>query len=308
MAIIDVQNLHFEYPQVEAIKEVSFQIEEGTVTALVGPNGAGKTTLMNCLVSLLIPQQGSVTIDGRSVFDNPREAHQSIGYLPDFYGVYEDLSVDQCLRYTAMARGLPAWRIDKAVRNAAIRMEIFDLMNMKAAYLSHGQSQRLAIAQAIIHRPKVLFLDEPASGLDPEARHHLSQLIVKMAKAGMTVLVSSHILEELEEYCTHVMMIRDGTVVEHSELKSAKMEAATHRLLEIKLAAEVDDLAAKLSALQNVKDVVVEDAIATFEFTGDETAQQTLLKQLVTSGLPISAFSPRNMRLQDSYLRKMSRS
>ncbi len=233
--MISVQNLTFDYPGKRALQHVSFSIEPGSITALVGPNGAGKSTLMRCLAALETPSAGSIHIDSLDVLENPREAHALMGYLPDFFGLYDDLSVEQCLRYHAMVQKISKQEQQAAVERVAIRMQIQDLLFQEAKTLSRGQRQRLAIAQAIIHHPKVLILDEPASGLDPEARFHLSQLLVLLSKEGITMLVSSHILSELEDYCTHMLVLRDGRIVKHCAIdESSKrmidiyLETSTH--------------------------------------------------------------------------------
>ncbi len=219
--MISVNNLTFDYPGKRALQHVTFSIEPGSITALVGPNGAGKSTLMRCLASLDTPSGGSIHIDELDVLEFPRKAHALMGYLPDFFGLYDDLTVEQCLRYHAMVQNITNAEQKTAIDRVAQRMQIQDQLLQEAGTLSRGQRQRLAIAQAIIHHPKVLILDEPASGLDPEARYHLSQLLVLLAKEGITMLVSSHILSELEDYCTHMLILREGKIVKHCAIDEA---------------------------------------------------------------------------------------
>lgn len=230
MALISVQNLTFDYPAKRAVQHVSFSMQPGSITALVGPNGAGKTTLMRCLAALETPTAGSIHIDGLDVLEHPREAHALMGYLPDFYGLYDDLTVEQSLRYHAMAQNIPSREQAAAIERVAIRMQIQEHFSQETGSLSRGQRQRLAIAQAIIHHPKVLLLDEPASGLDPEARYHLSQLLVLLAQEGITMLVSSHILSELEDYCTDMIILRDGKIV-----KQCAIDESSKRMIDIYL-------------------------------------------------------------------------
>ena len=168
--MIEVRGLLFEYPGIRALDDVSFTIESGSITALVGPNGAGKSTLLRCLAALDHPLSGQISIDGVVVLVFPRSSHRNVGSLADFFGLYNELTVKQCLLYVARAHGIPAQEEDKAVMRAAERLQIAERMHDKAGALSRGLAQRLAIAQAIVHEPKVLLLDEPASGLDPEAR------------------------------------------------------------------------------------------------------------------------------------------
>lgn len=211
MDIIKVENLVFDYPNKRALNNVSFSIPEGAVVALVGPNGAGKTTLMRCMVALEKSLYGSIHINGMDVIAHPRECHKNVGYLSDFFGVYDELSVMQHLNYISQSYGITnsAERINHTLQ----AVNLLDYANKDASELSRGLRQRLGIAMAMIHKPKVLILDEPASGLDPEARYSLSQLFVKLSQSGMTLISSSHILAELSEYSSHMLMIEEGSII-----------------------------------------------------------------------------------------------
>lgn len=299
-AIIEVDHLTFHYPGVRALDDISFRIEPGTVTALVGPNGAGKTTLLGCLAALERPLAGQITLDGISVIDQPRQSHKLIGYLPDFYGLYEDLSVEQCLRYMAMAQGIPENKLSGAVTVAAERVQLADRLKIKTGTLSRGLKQRLAIGQAIIHEPRILLLDEPASGLDPEARQHLSDLLIGLRQRGITIVVSSHILTELNDYSTHMMVIRDGQLVEHRRIDGQADER--QRTLILILARPAADLAAKLQAHPGVGTVRLLEQGAEFEFGGDPSDQYALLKHLIETGLPVCALNRKEQNLQKAYL------
>ena len=202
--VIKVVDLNYEYPGLRALEDINFSIAPGSITALVGPNGAGKTTLMRCLAGLTKPLQGEISVYGVDVIKSPRESHLLMGYLADSFGVYNDLTVRQCLTYVAMAQRIEQESISKRVEQVARDLDLEHKLENQAQELSRGMRQRLAIAQAIIHEPKVLILDEPASGLDPEARFELAELFVRLRDAGMTLLVSSHILAELELSLIHI--------------------------------------------------------------------------------------------------------
>lgn len=219
--MISVQNVIFDYPGKRALHNVSFALPPQTITALLGPNGAGKSTLLRCLASLDTPIQGNITIDNMDVIEYPREIHAKMGYLPDFYGLYEDLTVEQCLLYHALAQNIPNTECTQRIATIAERLGIMQQLSQPVVTLSRGQKQRLAIAQAIIHHPKVLLLDEPASGLDPEARNHLSQLLNYLCGEGMTIIVSSHIIAELQDYCTHMLILRDGFLVKQCTIEDS---------------------------------------------------------------------------------------
>ena len=303
-AIARVSGLQFEYPGVRALDDVSFELEPGSVTALVGPNGAGKSTLLRSMAALDTPLAGDISIAGVDVLESPREAHRHIGYLSDFFGVYEDLTVSQCLRHAWAIHGgaETAWRAQ--VGRTAGLLGLGDRLGVAAGTLSRGLRQRLAIGQSIIHSPRVLLLDEPAAGLDPEARHALASLFRELRSQGMTLVVSSHILAELDEYSTHMLVLRGGRVVEQRELQAAAPGAI--RRLKVLLAAP-DGRLAEVLRLAGAEGVEVEDAEASFEWHGDEAGQALLLRSLVEAGLPVASFGEVRRNLQDSYLETVAR-
>lgn len=302
MSLIEVNNLTFEYPGKKALDKVSFSIEAGSVTALVGPNGAGKTTLMNCLAALSRPVSGHIRLDEVSVLDNPRECHRLIGYLPDFYGLYEDLTVRQCLEYMAMAQGIASETMDQTVQLTAKRIHLLDRLESKAGDLSRGLRQRLAIGQAIIHNPKIILLDEPASGLDPKARHQLSELLLELRDEGKTLIVSSHILTELEDYSTHMMVIHDGKLEEHASIKSQEIHNA--RTLFLTLSRPAEGLPEALSQMEQISQIQANGASIEFMFEGTDEDQHQLLKQLMSADWPVCALAIREKNLQETYLEK----
>jgi ABC-2 type transport system ATP-binding protein len=295
------EGLRFEYPGVRALDDVSFTLERGTVTALVGPNGAGKSTLLRCVAGLETPALGRIEVAGIDVLDSPREAHRRLGFLSDFFGVYEMLTVRQCLTHAAAVHGAAEGGIAACVERTAGRLGLADRLEVAAGALSRGLRQRLAIGQAIIHAPQLLLLDEPAAGLDPEARHSLAVLFRQLQSDGMTLVVSSHILAELDEYSTDMLVLRDGRVVEQRRLGGGG--AGDKRTLHVGLAAPDARLAAALSAQPGVATVNVEGAEASFSWEGDEAARAALLKSLVEAGLAVTSFEESRENLHDSYLR-----
>ncbi|MEO8114909.1 MAG: ABC transporter ATP-binding protein, partial [Phenylobacterium sp.] len=246
--MIVVTEVAYDYPNFRALHAVSFTVEAGAVLALVGPNGAGKTTLMRCIAALDAPAEGTITVAGLDTQDDPRGVHAAIGYLPDFYGLYDELSVRRALTYAARSRGVPEAATPAAVAEVAERVQLSDRLEARAGELSRGLRQRLAIAQTIVHNPRVLLLDEPAAGLDPEARRSLSDLILRLAKDGMTIMVSSHILSELEDYSTRMLMIRDGRAAAGVVAAGGGTEEGMRRF-SVTFAQPPRDLAKQLKAL-----------------------------------------------------------
>jgi ABC-2 type transport system ATP-binding protein len=297
--LVTVENLVFDYPGRRALADVSLTIGRGTITALVGPNGAGKTTLLNCIAALALPAAGHVTVDGIDVHASPRRAHKRMGYLADFFGLYRELTVRRCLDYRARALKIDAVRRPAAIERAATRMGLVDRLNDRAGTLSRGLRQRLAIAQTIIHEPPFVMLDEPASGLDPAARVSLSAVFRELRDAGMTLVVSSHILAELEDYSTHMLVIDNGRVVEHRALG---VDGERRRLLRIRLAAPDARLDALVAEIDTECAIDAAGLEARFRLEGGHTAEAELLRRLIESGLAVAEFGPVNGGLQDAYL------
>jgi ABC-2 type transport system ATP-binding protein len=298
--MISVRGLVFDYPGTRALDEVEFTLEGQTITALVGPNGAGKTTLLRCIAGLDTPYAGEIEVAGLDVLDRPRESHRCLGFLADSYGLYDDLSVEQCLLYRAAVLGLPPAERAAAVRLAAGRLAIDDRLRQKAGTLSRGLRQRLAIAQSIVHHPPVLLLDEPASGLDPEARVGLAETLLRLREEGMTIIVSSHILSELEDYSTHMLVLRGGRLVESRALGTAGDGRGAS--VTLRLAHADARLAALLGTEAAVGGLMVEGLTASFHFTGTIGERALLLRRLVAAELPIADFNAERESLQELYM------
>ncbi len=300
--MIRVEHVTFDYPGVRALNDVSFQLPKGSITALVGPNGAGKTTLLRCLAALEEPVAGRISINGMDALINPRACHRRMGYLSDFFGLYDELTVRQSLFHAAAIHDIPPDSLEKAAFHAAERLLIADRLETKSGKLSRGLRQRLAIAQAIVHSPEVLLLDEPASGLDPEARHSLAALFLKLRDEGMTILVSSHILGELEEYSTDMLVLRQGQIMSHEPVTITPGKGAAVRIACF-LARPVEGLAESLSKLEGINDVRIEDSLR-FDFACSDNPemQHKLLCELMDLRLPVSGFAPERRRMQDAYL------
>ena len=300
--MISVKNLIFEYPGVLALDNVSMDIGSGDITALVGPNGAGKTTLLRCVAGLETPISGSIQVNQVDVLEEPRLAHSYMGYLPDFFGLYNELTLRQSLTYAALSYDISPQQVPAAVALAAQRLQIDDRLDHKVGTLSRGLAQRLAIAQVIVHEPKLLLLDEPASGLDPEARHTLSRLFLALRDQGMTIVVSSHILAELEEYSNSMVIVRAGKIVEHRRLDQQEQDAV---LLRIGVVGPVLNLQTLLTAHAAVSVVEVAAESIVVRISADKAQQQALLQHLVAQQIPVHSFSVEKVNMQDAYLKQI---
>jgi ABC-2 type transport system ATP-binding protein len=303
-AAIEVHGLSFEYPGVRALDDVSFRIDAGGVTALVGPNGSGKTTLFRCVAGLEQPLTGSVRLADIDVLEAPRVSHRKVGFLSDFFGLYDALSVRRCLAHAAASNGVPEDRVAETVERTAARMDLADKLERRAGELSRGQRQRVAIGQALVHGPEVLLLDEPASGLDPEARHSLAVLFRSLSADGVTLVVSSHILAELDEYSTHMLVLRGGRLIEN---RAVALAGVAGRRLRIVVAEEMPVLSLQLARVGGVRVVQSDRRSAIVEMEGGPAEQAALLARLVAAGMPVCELSEEREDLQASYLRTVTK-
>lgn len=299
MPEIRAENLTYDYPGCRALDNVSFTLPTRSVTALVGPNGSGKTTLMRCMAGLDQSLSGSIYIDGIPVADNPRSVYARTGYLHDAFGVYNSLTISQCLRHAASMRGAGTAKQEAAWVDAVVsRLGLQERLQQKAGNLSRGWKQRLGIAQAIIHNPEILILDEPASGLDPDARAYLSALVRQLNAEGMTIVISSHILTELQAYSTHMLTLANGRCLGLAPLSASQEDRQIIRLL---LAHGHAGFEKALRAMDGIRIVNCSDAGAEIEYLADAAAHAGLLKGLVESGFAISHFAAANRDMQEIY-------
>ena len=299
---ITATDVVFEYPGKRALCGVSFALPPGSITALIGPNGAGKTTLLRCLAGLEMPYSGGMTIAGVDVAASPRKAHQLTGFLPDFFGLYEELTVRQCMLYHALIHGETAMEPDALVEDVARRAGVFPLLGIEAGALSRGQKQRVALAQAIIHSPKVLLLDEPASGLDPAARREFSALLRELGGGGMTIMVSSHILSELEDYSSHLIILDHGRVVDFQPI--AGLGGASH--VRLAAAGDIEALATRLRGVSGVVSAHPSGGDILLEIMGGGEGRAAVLAEVVGWGVHVSDYALEERSLQDYYLERVT--
>jgi ABC-2 type transport system ATP-binding protein len=299
--MIEIRELVFEYPGHRALAGVSLTIVKNSITALVGPNGAGKTTLLRCMAALETPYSGRVTIDGLDTREAPRAIHAGLGYLPDFFGLYDALSVRRCLHYAARAHGIGASAAAGAAEVAAGRVGLSDRMEQAAGQLSRGLRQRLAIAQTIVHQAKVLLLDEPAAGLDPKARRDLSQLLLSLRDSGMTLVVSSHILAELEDYSDRMVIVDHGRIA-----GGESIALKTGARLRIVLAAAREDLKDFLAG-QGAEILEATPNQVVVSMAADAGARARLLAALVEAGFAVADFTEDARALEDVYFAQTGR-
>ncbi|WP_067454549.1 ABC transporter ATP-binding protein [Actinomadura macra] len=301
---IEARGVTRRFGTVQALRGLDLTVPYGQVTALVGPNGAGKTTLLLILATLLGADEGLVRIAGHDVRTRPGEARDALGWMPDTFGVYDQLTVDEYLAFFADAYGLPKDERSRRLRALLTLVHLEDHLGQPVHALSRGQKQRLGVARALVHRPRVLLLDEPASGLDPRSRIELRDLLRSLAADGVAVLVSSHILSELEEIADRVVLVDHGrTVGEHSmaDLADASAARVRWRLRSLDPGLLAEALATELSGrsgLDPVRDLPGGAEAGPLT----ETEAAGLLAALVTRGVPVTGLAPAGSALETAYL------
>lgn len=304
--LIQVENLSFEYPGTRALDNLNFTINQGSITALVGPNGAGKSTLLRCIAALDYPLSGRVLLDSLDVLEDPRTSHASIGYLSDDFGLYNTLTVKQCWHFAAASQGVADSDIEQVITETAAQLALADKLSSLAGSLSRGQKQRVAIGQAIIHSPRLLLLDEPASGLDPEARYSLSKLFVALRDKGITLIVSSHILAELEDYCTDMLVLKEGRVLQQQLLQENTAAQHTSLMMETAALVSEDDLRNLFAGMSEVSQLAVSDHVITLQLNEALMPRHILLANLVKLNLAINHFSVGDNSMQVNYLKAVN--
>ena len=276
----------------------------GSITAVVGPNGAGKSTLFKCLIGLESPVQGTIHIDSINIIDNPRAINGKIAYLAENIGVYDQLTIRQSLNYAASLHLMKVPDVNRSVQELCKELAIDDRLDVKLSKLSKGLRQCVAIAQAVIHSPSIILLDEPSSGLDPEARHRVISLFKKLQQNGATLLISTHLLSEIESYYSNLLIIKDGHLIRSEGVNKAQTNLT---LIKLKMdegqALVVNELELnpKVSFQERTADGV------TFYFNGDKEQQAKLLKSLVSLNSTISSFEVVPEDLRKKYFKSMKR-
>lgn len=302
--MIKVEGLQKQYGKMQALKGVSFEIKEGSIFGFVGPNGAGKTTTMKILATLMRPTAGHAYIDGIDVTRYPQKVREVLGYMPDFFGVYDRLKVTEYLDFYGSCYKIP---VTKRKSIIADLLELVDLSHKADAYvdsLSRGMKQRLCLARCMVHDPKVLILDEPASGLDPRARVEMRELLRELKKMGKTIIISSHILPELAELCTEVGIIEVGELVAVGAIDRITAQLSHDRLIQIKVEARLEETTQLLQESPGVVAVTeTADGVLQVSFSGDSAEQRELLRRLVLAELPVLSFAETSNSLEDLFMR-----
>jgi ABC-2 type transport system ATP-binding protein len=298
---INIRSLRVDYGNFVAVDDLTLSVPAGEVFGLVGPNGAGKTSTFRVLTTLMEPTYGEVVIDGVDVLEDLEGARRIIGYMPDLAPVPTDLKVREFLDFHAAAYGLGN-RAQRRERTAQCLEEVSltDQRHCWCKELSRGQTQRVVLAKTLLHRPRVLILDEPASGLDPLARRDLRNALRKLAQAGATVFVSSHILSELAEMCSSLCVMNRGRLLAAGSVEQVRHQlGSTERVLTATPLGRQQEAAAWLASQPAVHDLKISGQQVVFGFTGSDDAQADLMEGLIARGIRLRAFEEKRSSFED---------
>jgi ABC-2 type transport system ATP-binding protein len=300
--VIETRKLTKRYGNLIAANEIDLKLDEGDVFGFIGPNGSGKTTTMRMIATLLNPDYGEAYICGKSIYTDPQEIRRLVGYMPDFFGVYDDMTVMEYLEFFASA-----YRIDGSARRKICeeKLELVDMTFKRDAMvnqLSRGQTQRIGLARTLLHDPQVLLLDEPASGLDPRARIEIRNLLKRLGQMNKTVIVSSHILPELADVCTRVGMIEKGHLIIDGHVDEVMRKAREALMLHIRVKHDIERAAHLLEQCSEVRAVTIVKDTLIVTLKGDVLDYSELPTRLLEAGFKITLFREEEVNLETAFM------
>jgi ABC-2 type transport system ATP-binding protein len=304
--MITIDGLTKIYGNRTALDHVSFEVPKGEIFGFVGPNGAGKTTTLRILAALLEPTSGRAFVDGADVTKHPDKVHERLGYMPDFFGVYDQLTASEYLDFYAACYRQPKARRKKVADDLLELVGLTDRRDQAVDTLSRGLKQRLCLARALVHDPAVLLLDEPASGLDPRARVEMREILKELQTMGKTIVISSHILPELTELCTMIGIIDQGRMRATGPVQDVIRQLTSGRRLRISVLGQKEEAAALLKALPAIQEVVMVNGAIEAQYDGDDAAAAGILQALTAAGIKVSAFSQLEGGLEDAFMKATS--
>lgn len=300
--MIETNQLTKRYGDLIAVNNINLKLSEGDVFGFIGPNGSGKTTTMRMLATLLSPDYGEAYVCGKSIYTHPQEIRRLVGFMPDFFGVYDDMTVIEYLEFFAAA-----YRINGPARRAVCeeKLELVDMAFKRDAMvnqLSRGQTQRIGLARVLLHEPQVLLLDEPASGLDPRARIEIRNLLKKLGEMKKTVIVSSHILPELADVCTRVGMIEKGVLIVDGYVDEVMRKARRSILLLIRVKDRLDAAAALIEQHPGVQSIETKNGTIFATLNSDVLDYSELPTLLLEGGFKLTLFREEEVNLETAFM------
>ena len=307
---VETRDIRLDYGELTAVNNVNLQIPRGEVYGLVGPNGAGKTSLLKMLANLIRPTYGELFINGTDLAEDPWKVHREVGYMPDLSPVAPELKVWEFLEFFAASYGIPRGERKARVAECLEQVKMSEHRDAYGKGLSRGMMQRVVLAKTLIPRPRILMLDEPASGMDPIARINLKRILVDLGAEGITSIVSSHILTELGDMCTSLGIMHKGALVRSGDKASLLVDHPVHtRTLSIVSADPDRDVATVLAifeASEHITDVAHQELVFVLSFSGDEQAEAALLKELIMAGISVTSFSRESASMEDVLIKLVS--
>ena len=300
--MIELSGFGKDYGNFTAVENLDLKIEEGEMFGFIGPNGAGKSTSIRFLATLLRASRGDGQINGYSVSGDPMSVRQSVGYMPDSFGVYDGMKVWEFLDFFAVA-----YRIGRTQRKRVIKdvLELLDLTYKRDDFvngLSRGMKQRLCLAKTLVHDPPVLILDEPASGLDPRARVEVKALLKELRRMGKTILISSHILTELADCCTSIGIIERGKLLMHGPIEEVYRRIRGNQVIDARFGNNLDRGLSIIRSNPEVRDVQVDGERVSIEFASAEHDGASLLRELVKSDVEVKSYAEKEPTLEDVFM------
>ena len=301
--MIETRNLTKRYGNLIAVNHINLKLDEGDVFGFIGPNGSGKTTTMRMIATLLNPDHGEAYVCGKSIYTNQEDIRRLVGFMPDFFGVYDDMTVIEYLEFFCAAYRIPA---DKRRAICEEKLELVDMSFKRDAMvneLSRGQTQRIGLARTLLHEPQVLLLDEPASGLDPRARIEIRNLLRRLGELRKTVIVSSHILPELADVCTRVGMIEKGNLIVDGNVAEVMQKARQRIVLNIRVRERTEEAAALLEQCDSVESVnSIEDGLIVITLAPETDDYSDIPSALVESGFAMTLFREEEVNLETAFM------
>lgn len=299
--LLQVERLRVEYEDVVAVKDVSFTVESGMVYGLIGPNGAGKSSIIRSVAGLTDPSDGTIRVCGDDLLAHPQRALRHVGYMPDAPPLYEELTVLEFMQMFASSYGIPLAQREERIARLLEQVSLSPKQGALCGSLSRGMRQRLFLAKTLLHDPHVLLLDEPASGLDPHARLELCALLTELGKAGKAVLVSSHILAEMADFCNSVGIMERGVMVVTGRIEDILARLRPGLSIRLRLLKEDTRVQAFVEARAGVRGVVMDGMEVRFTLEGGPEDAAAILRSLVEASFPVLDFHHEQGNLQDIF-------
>ncbi|WP_317855525.1 ABC transporter ATP-binding protein [Chakrabartyella piscis] len=300
--MLEIKGLVKQYGKFTAVDHLDLSVEEGNIFGFVGPNGAGKTTTMRIMAGLLTATSGSVLIDGVDATKNPLLLREKIGYMPDFFGVYDNLKVSEYMDFYAGAYEIPYGQRDGIINPLLDLVNLSDKKDVYVDTLSRGMKQRLCLARSLVHDPKLLILDEPASGLDPRARIEMKDALKQLQTLNKTILISSHILPELAEMCTQVGIMEKGKLLIQGSVGDIMQRLTQKRVVSVRTTGDVAKITYVLKENPLVRSIVQHQSDLEFDFDGTDADLADILKSLVMKGIPVTQFKEKEGNLEEIFM------